>query len=114
MTPPVDRLPTRRAEILTAVAMFLTSLLLAVAAYVAVGLWEVTHDFCLDGPGCPGPDAADLAVYGSVLGLPAVHSAGTALVLVRRGFGAAAGVQAVFLTGWLVLVAVLVLKLLAS
>ncbi|WP_089227335.1 hypothetical protein [Actinacidiphila glaucinigra] len=114
MTPPVDRFPTRRAENRTAVGMFLTSLLLAVATYVAVGLWEVTHTFCLDGPGCPGPDAVDLAVYGSVLGLPAVYFAGTAVVLMRRGVTAAAGVQAVFLTGWLVPASVLALRLLAS
>ncbi|MYX33489.1 MULTISPECIES: hypothetical protein [unclassified Streptomyces] len=81
---------------------------------LAQQLWELTHRLCLDGPAWPGPGALDLTVYGTALCLPALHFAGTGAVLLRRGFTGAAGVQTVFLTGWLVSASVLALRLLPS
>ncbi|MET9875855.1 hypothetical protein ABZZ36_14690 [Actinacidiphila glaucinigra] len=114
MTAPGVRPPSRPAGVWTAAVVLLMGLLMAGGTCFAVVLWELTHRFCLDGPSCPGPGALDLTVYATALCLPALYFAGTAPLLLRRGFTGAAGVQAVFLTGWLVSASVLALRLLPS
>ncbi|MEU4097018.1 hypothetical protein [Streptomyces sp. NPDC026673] len=113
MSRSVMRPPSRRAGAWTAVAAVLAGILLILAVYLSVVFWYLTHNLCFNGPGCPAYDALDVAVYGAALGLLGCYFAVTAVVLARRGFGAATGVQVAFLTGWLILLFVLALELLA-
>lgn len=107
------RPPSRCAGAWTAVAVFLAGILLIMAMYLSVVYWYLTHNLCFSGPGCPAYDALDLTVYGAALGLLGSYFAVTAVVLARRGHGAATGVQVVFLMGWLLLLSVLALESLA-